>query len=43
MFLKIGELARRTGLTVRALRHYEDIGLLVPSQRSSGGYAQQRP
>ncbi|MEZ2294208.1 MerR family transcriptional regulator [Variovorax sp. RCC_210] len=38
MFLKIGELARRTGLTVRALRHYEDIGLLVPSQRSSGGY-----
>lgn len=38
MFLKIGELARRTGLTVRALRHYEDIGLLVPSKRSSGGY-----
>ncbi|SFQ56669.1 DNA-binding transcriptional regulator, MerR family [Variovorax sp. OK605] len=38
MFLKIGELARRTGLTVRALRHYDDIGLLVPSQRSSGGY-----
>jgi hypothetical protein len=25
MFLKIGELARRTGLTVRALRHHEDI------------------
>lgn len=38
MFLKIGELARRTGLTVRALRHYGDIGLLVPSERSSGGY-----
>lgn len=38
MFLKIGELARRTGLTVRALRHYDDIGLLVPSERSSGGY-----
>ena len=38
MFLKIGELARRIGLTVRALRHYEDIGLLVPSHRSSGGY-----
>jgi hypothetical protein len=32
MFLKIGELARRTGLTVRALRHYGDIGLLVPSE-----------
>lgn len=38
MFLKIGELARRTGLTVRALRHYGDIGLLVPSGRSVGGY-----
>ncbi|MFM9924223.1 MerR family transcriptional regulator [Variovorax sp. H27-G14] len=38
MFLKIGELARRTGLTVRALRHYDDIGLLAPSERSDGGY-----
>lgn len=38
MFLRIGELAQRTGLTVRALRHYDDIGLLVPSERSSGGY-----
>jgi DNA-binding transcriptional MerR regulator len=38
MLFKIGELARRTGLTVRALRHYDDIALLVPSQRSSGGY-----
>ena len=38
MFLKIGELARRAGLTVRALRHYDDIALLVPSERSSGGY-----
>ncbi len=38
MLLKIGELARRTGLTVRALRHYDDIALLVPSQRSSSGY-----
>lgn len=38
MFLKIGELARRTGLTVRALRHYGDIGLLIPSARSEGKY-----
>lgn len=38
MFLKIGELARRTGLTVRALRHYGDIGLLLPSARSEGRY-----
>jgi DNA-binding transcriptional MerR regulator len=26
--LKVGELARRTGLTVRALHHYDEIGLL---------------
>ena len=38
MFFKIGELARRTGLTVRALRHYDDIALLVPSARSAAGY-----
>jgi DNA-binding transcriptional MerR regulator len=25
--LKVGELARRTGLTVRTLHHYDDIGL----------------
>jgi len=27
---KIGELARRTGLTVRTLHHYDKIGLLSP-------------
>ena len=32
--LKVGELARRTGLTVRTLHHYDDIGLLRPSGRS---------
>lgn len=36
--LRIGEVARRTGLTVRTLRHYDDLGLLVPSARSSGDY-----
>lgn len=34
----IGELARRTGLTVRTLHHYDEIGLLVPSGRTPGGY-----
>jgi DNA-binding transcriptional MerR regulator len=29
--LSIGDLARATGLTVRALRHYQDLGLLVPA------------
>ena len=31
-WLRIGELARRTGLTQRALRHYDEIGLLVPEE-----------
>ncbi len=35
---KVGELAGRTGLSVRALRYYDEIGLLSPSQRSEGGH-----
>jgi DNA-binding transcriptional MerR regulator len=35
---KIGELARRTGLTVRTLHHYDAIGLLSPADRSEGGH-----
>jgi DNA-binding transcriptional MerR regulator len=31
---KVGELARRTGLTVRTLHHYDRIGLLSPSGRT---------
>jgi len=38
MLLKIGELAKRTGLTVRTLHHYDTIGLLTPSARSEAGY-----
>ncbi|HTV85977.1 MAG TPA: MerR family transcriptional regulator [Dyella sp.] len=38
MRLKIGELAQRTGLTVRSLHHYDHIGLLKPSVRSDAGY-----
>lgn len=38
MLLKVGELARRTGLTVRTLHHYHDIGLLVPVARTDAGY-----
>lgn len=34
----IGELAERTGLSLRTIRHYDEIGLLVPSGRSDGGY-----
>jgi DNA-binding transcriptional MerR regulator len=35
---RIGELASATGLTVRTLHHYDEIGLLVPSERSGAGY-----
>jgi methyltransferase (TIGR00027 family) len=37
MRLKIGELAKKTGLSVRALHHYDAIGLLSPCQRTEGG------
>lgn len=33
---KVGELARATGLTIRALHHYDDVGLLVPARTESG-------
>ncbi|CAL8975005.1 hypothetical protein TESS_TESS_00735 [Tessaracoccus sp. O5.2] len=36
--LRIGEVARRTGLTQRTLRHYDELGLLVPSDRSGADY-----
>lgn len=36
--LKIGELARRTGLTVRTLHHYDAIGLLCPSLHTEAGH-----
>ncbi len=35
---RIGEVAERTGLTRRTLRHYDELGLLVPSARSWGDY-----
>ncbi len=36
--MKVGELARRTGLTIRTLHHYDEIGLLRPSQHTEAGY-----
>ncbi|TQI79575.1 DNA-binding transcriptional MerR regulator [Serratia fonticola] len=38
MLLKVGELARRSGITVRTLHYYDSIGLLIPSARSDAGY-----
>jgi DNA-binding transcriptional MerR regulator len=36
--LKVGELARRTGLTIRTLHHYDEIGLLRPSLHTESGH-----
>ena len=34
----IGEVARHTGLSNRMLRHYDSLGLVRPTGRTSGGY-----
>lgn len=36
--LKIGEVAQRSGLTVKTIRFYCDEGLIDPISRSEGGY-----
>lgn len=36
--MQIGKLADRTGMSIRSLRHYDEIGLLVPSARTEGGF-----
>lgn len=38
MAFTVGDLSRLTGVTVRALHHYDEIGLVKPSQRSAAGY-----
>lgn len=35
---RVGQLAAATGVTVRSLHHYDEIGLLVPSERTTGGH-----
>ena len=37
--LKVGDLAKRTGKTVRAVHLYEELGLLAPAGRSKGGFS----
>lgn len=36
--LRVGDLARKSGKTVRALHLYEELGLLEPIERSKSGY-----
>jgi MerR family copper efflux transcriptional regulator len=36
--MTVGELARRTGLSIKAIRQYEGLGLVYSAGRSEGGY-----
>src|SRR6476646_10222455 len=36
--LQVGDIAKATGKTVRAIHHYEEVGLLRPHARSKGRY-----
>lgn len=38
MAFTVGELAKLTGVTVRALHHFDELGLVRPSGRSDAGY-----
>ncbi|WP_039827667.1 MerR family transcriptional regulator [Nocardia testacea] len=37
-FLQIGQVAERTELSIKTIRHYEEVGLVIPSARSAGGF-----
>jgi DNA-binding transcriptional MerR regulator len=41
--MNVGEVAALAGVTVRALHHYDRIGLLSPSGRTPSGYRQYAP
>jgi MerR family copper efflux transcriptional regulator len=36
--MQIGVVAERTELSIRTLRHYEEVGLVTPSARTTGGF-----
>jgi DNA-binding transcriptional MerR regulator len=36
--MQIGEVAARTELSLRTIRHYDEVGLVVPSARTQGGF-----
>lgn len=36
--LKVGDLAKQTGVSIRTLHYYDEIGLLSPSHRTEAGY-----
>ena len=41
--MRVGELAKAVGKTVRAMHLYEELGLLEPRARSEGGFRQYGP
>lgn len=41
--LKIGDFARMAETNLRTLRYYEELGLLLPAARSTGGFRYYRP
>ena len=36
--MQIGQVSARIGLSLRTIRHYDDVGLVTPSARSAGGF-----
>ncbi len=41
--LQIGEVSRRSGLPIKTIRYYEEIGLVTSVSRSRGGFRQFSP
>ncbi|NUP28457.1 MAG: MerR family transcriptional regulator [Nocardia sp.] len=37
-YLQIGQVAARTELSLKTIRHYDEVGLVQPSARSAGGF-----
>lgn len=36
--MQIGEVAERTELSIKTIRHYDEVALVTPSERSAGGF-----
>ena len=36
--MRIGELAKQAGISTKAIRYYEQIGILAPTARTASGY-----
>ena len=41
--LQIGQVSRRSGLSIKTIRYYEEIGLIAAVSRSQGGFRQFSP